>query len=107
MTVIIKLTFLFLNQSIPVDLLILIDISQLNLILEVTGYPSESLLNQINQDARTFLENKEPKTKRVNFNEYFNYVNCPEGLIKKLNRNAKICLSLIIFESYKHDRQNA
>ena len=84
MTVIISLTFLVWNTSIQVGSFILIDISQLNLILEVTGYPSESLLNQINQDARTFLENKEPKTTRVNFNEYFSHVNsCPEGLIKK------------------------
>ena len=54
------------------------------MILEVTGFPSESLLNQINQDARVFLENKEPKLQRVDFNEYFCNIKSPDGEKKKL-----------------------
>ncbi len=67
----------------------------MNLILEVTGFPSESILNQINQDARTYLENKELKTRRVNFNEYFSHINCKEGSTQK---NLKqIFISILFF----------
>jgi hypothetical protein len=50
------------------------DIYQLNLILQITGYPSADLMEQINQDARIYLENKEIKTVRVNFYNYFQHV---------------------------------
>ena len=52
------------------------DISQLNLILQVTGHPTEQLMKQINQDARTYLENKPIKTQRVNLISRFSMRLC-------------------------------
>jgi hypothetical protein len=46
----------------------------LNLILQITGYPNADLMEQINQDARIYLENKEIKPVRVNFYNYFQHV---------------------------------
>ena len=62
------LYFLFVKQN------LLKDIYQLNLILQITGYPNADLMEQINQDARIYLENKEIKTVRVNFYNYFQHV---------------------------------
>lgn len=59
----------------------LLDIGQLNLILYVTGYPSQKLLSQINEDARIYLENKTNKPTRVNFLDYFADIKSKTGNI--------------------------
>lgn len=46
-------------------------VDQLNKILQVVGFPSDSLLAQINQDARSYLERMPVRPARVNFSEYF------------------------------------
>jgi hypothetical protein len=55
------------------------DVNQLNRILDVVGFPPESLINQINADARTYLERNPKRPPRVNFSEYFQEINSPEG----------------------------
>lgn len=60
-------------------ILLQIDVNQLNRILDVVGYPPESLINQINEDARTYLEKNPKRPPRVNFSEYFHEINAPEG----------------------------
>ena len=62
------------------------DVNQLNRILDVVGYPSQDLLQKINQDARHYLEQTPSKPPRVNFAEYFNEIQNPEAidLIEKM-----------------------
>ena len=54
--------------------------NQLNRILDVTGFPSEELLAQVNEDARNYLEKNPKRPKRVNFSEYFHDINSPQGI---------------------------
>ena len=54
-------------------------VNQLNRILDVVGYPPETLINQINEDARTYLERNPRRPPRVNFSEYFQEIHAPEG----------------------------
>jgi p38 MAP kinase len=48
-------------------------VNQLNRILEVAGFPSPTLLAQVNEDARSYLERNQRKP-RVNFSEYFSEI---------------------------------
>lgn len=52
-------------------------VNQLNRILEVVGYPSENLILQINDDAKSYLERNPKRPQRVNFNEHFNEIASP------------------------------
>lgn len=63
-----------------------IDVNQLNRILEVVGYPSENLLAQINEEARTYLERAPRKPTRVNFAEHFSEIRSPLGMILDFNK---------------------
>ncbi len=56
-----------------------IDVNQLNRILDVTGFPSRKLLDQVNEDARNYLEKNQRKPERVNFAEYFHEIDNPYG----------------------------
>ena len=69
------------------------DVNQLNRILEVVGYPSENLLAQINEEARTYLERAPRKPTRVNFAEHFSEIRSPLGII--LDFDKKIIIKLI------------
>ena len=52
----------------------------MNRILEVVGYPSENLLQQINVDARNYLERTNLRPRRVNFLAHFeNQIQSPLG----------------------------
>lgn len=55
-------------------------VNQLNRILEVVGYPSDSLLGQINDDARNYLERIQNKPTRVGFSEYFGEITSPQAI---------------------------
>lgn len=55
-------------------------VNQLNRILEVAGYPEKKLLDQVNDDARTYLERNPHRPKRVNFNEYFHEIKSPAAI---------------------------
>jgi p38 MAP kinase len=57
-------------------------VNQLNRILNVVGYPQAKLLNQINQDAKNYLERMENKPRRVVFPEFFSsiYQRSPEAV---------------------------
>ena len=59
--------------------LIQIDVNQLNRILEITGYPTTTLLAQVNEDARHYLERNEKRNARVNFTQYFHQIQTPSG----------------------------
>jgi p38 MAP kinase len=66
----------------------------LNRILEVVGYPSDSLLQQINEDARNYLERTPLRPQRVDFHAYFaNEIQSPLGsYFKYLSNNLNIIL---------------
>ena len=49
----------------------LLDVDQLDIILSLVGFPNESFLNEINDEAKSFLNKKEPKPQRVNLMEHF------------------------------------
>ena len=57
----------------------------------MVGYPSQSLLSQINDDAKIYLEKNPKRPPRVNFTEYFHEINAPESkkiffiILKKSN----------------------
>lgn len=55
------------------------DVNQLNRILDVAGFPSSKLLEQVNEDARSYLEKNPRRPPRVNFNEYFREITSPTG----------------------------
>ncbi len=60
--------------------------NQLNRILEVVGYPSPSLMSQINEEARSYLDRMTNRPNRVDFADYFNRIRSPVALdlIEKL-----------------------
>lgn len=70
---------------VAINIIICKDVNQLNRILEVAGFPSEKLLNNINEEARNFLERSQIKPKRVNFAEYFHEISSPLGIRNKSN----------------------
>ena len=47
----------------------------------MVGYPSENLLAQINEEARSYLERAPRKPTRVNFAEHFREIKSPLGII--------------------------
>jgi hypothetical protein len=49
----------------------------------VVGYPSETLLPQINIDARQYLDKIPRRPDRVNFAQYFHEIANPAGNYKK------------------------
>lgn len=55
-------------------------VNQLNRILDVTGYPSQKLLEQVNEDARNYLEKNPKRPQRVNFSDYFEEITSPEAI---------------------------
>lgn len=66
-----------------------IDINYLKLIINITGFPSESLLNQINVDARDYLQTLDVKPQRANFYEYFSSIKSNAGKKIKIKFNYK------------------
>ena len=50
----------------------------------MVGFPSPSLLSQINEDARHYLERISNQAERVNFAQHFSEINSPLGNIKNI-----------------------
>lgn len=55
------------------------DVDQLNRILEVVGFPEDNLLQQINDDARAYLERMNNHPHRIDFREYFHEIKSSDG----------------------------
>lgn len=55
-------------------------VNQLNRILDVAGFPSTKLLEQVNEDARSYLERNIRRPPRVNLNEYFSEIRSPTAI---------------------------
>lgn len=55
-------------------------VNQLNRILEVAGFPSQKLLEQVNEDARSYLERNPRRPPRVNFTDYFHEIRSPAAI---------------------------
>lgn len=55
-------------------------VNQLNRILEVAGFPSEKLLSQVNEDARTYLVRNQDRPPRVDFSQYFHEIQSPAAI---------------------------
>lgn len=53
---------------------VVIDVSQLNKILDVVGFPEPALLSQLNDDARVYLERMPRRPSRVDFYTHFNRI---------------------------------
>ena len=56
-----------------------IDVNQLNRILDVVGFPSSSLISQINDDAKSYLERNPKRPTRVDFATHFHEIKSPLG----------------------------
>jgi p38 MAP kinase len=104
----IKLRFnLILKQKIK-------DVDQLNLILNVVGYPDNDLLQGINQDARNYLEKLETHPTRVNFKEYFSEIKSQQAIdlaesMLQLNPDRRITCEQALeheFVSIYHDPED-
>lgn len=90
------------------------DVDQLNRILEVVGFPSETLLSQINEDAKHYLDRILKKPDRANFAQYFHEISSPVAvdLLEKmlqLDPNDRITCEQALehkyFESF-HDKDD-
>jgi hypothetical protein len=78
-----------------------LDVDQLNIILDVVGFPDGELLEEINDDARGFLQRMTNHPNRVDFYQYFPEIQAPNGLFKM-----KILVkkhNLNVFKSYRFD----
>lgn len=82
-------------------------VNQLKVILDIVGFPDVTLLNEINEDARTFLERMERPT-RVDFPRFFSQIKTPHAvdLIERLlvlNPNHRITAYQALEHQYVAD----